>query len=228
MTGHFEEEVGFRDRCGIADPNQSGCLSGVSVEGDERDSQNLRSHVRPWKTGLAGWGGETRTTESIWTESVSVAARILPDLAQGIVQRRFQYELRVREPAAAAADRVHRRARAGQRTSRTGRKIIGVGVRFRSTSAPLHRCAQSLEISSARPYLNQLQNTLRHEIAHQINAAAKIVIMSPFLGPQALGSARSVANHAAGAEAAAHRDESSRSIREEATGAGSRPAPPSS
>ena len=36
--------------------------------------------------------------------------RNLPDLAQGIVQRRFQDELRVREPAAAAADRVHRRS----------------------------------------------------------------------------------------------------------------------
>ena len=39
---------------------------------------------------------------------------------------------------------------------RTGQEIIEVGVRFRSTSAPLNRCAQSLEISSVRPYLNQL------------------------------------------------------------------------
>jgi hypothetical protein len=68
----------------------------------------------PTETGLAGWGGETRTTESIRTEIRLSCRENLPDLAQGIVQRRFQYELRVREPAAAAADRVHRREYQGR------------------------------------------------------------------------------------------------------------------
>jgi len=39
------------------------------------------------KTRLRGWGGETRTTESIWTEiRLSCRERILPDLAQGITR----------------------------------------------------------------------------------------------------------------------------------------------
>ena len=69
------------------------------------------------ETGLAGWGHETRTTESISTEIRLSCRGILPDLAQGIVQRRFQCELRVGEPAAAAgrlADRVHRREYQGR------------------------------------------------------------------------------------------------------------------
>ena len=54
------------------------------------------------ETELAGWGGETRTTESIRTEIRLSCLEIFPDLAQGIVQRRFQCELRVRKSAAAA------------------------------------------------------------------------------------------------------------------------------
>jgi hypothetical protein len=51
---------------------------------------------------LHGWGRETRTTESIRTEIRLSCRENLRDLAEGIVQRRFECELRVREPTAAA------------------------------------------------------------------------------------------------------------------------------
>ena len=94
---------------GIAAGSAGGRASLTVTRLSARQSRTCRA-VLSDPDALETDGGETRTTESIWTEIRLSCRENFARLAQGIVQRRFQYELRVREPAAAAADRVHRRA----------------------------------------------------------------------------------------------------------------------
>ena len=117
----------------------------------EAETFNDTSNRHLWRVGdgLAGWGHETRTTESIWTEIRLSCRKNFARFGRKHVQRRCQCELRVCEPAAAAGswqimsrgrtklNNVLGFTRAGQRNSNRGqaKKIIRADVSFRSTSA---------------------------------------------------------------------------------------------
>jgi hypothetical protein len=107
------------------------------------------------RDGLAGWGRETRTTESVRTEIRLRCRENFARFGQKRVHRGFQYELRVRASSAAAglsADRVHWKGRTasgfelshqgGWEDSNRGqaKKIIRAGGSFRSTSVWTEQC----------------------------------------------------------------------------------------